>query len=364
MPKCEAADAQTPLTGTAAPSAAPQPLQGSAAFSTFSWKDLTLGLGYSFTLSVLGGRTRFYFSPQHLENEPCKVSASPAGIRTELRDLCSGRIGSRCAQLGGYFSERGPFLGVWFCIISTLGTDFRRRRGISGSGGDWAEREKSRKTLWILSPPNKEAPNVVLRDSPAVLQWIIFKLGFSLLTLGACVKDAQRSEGEGDESERGGRFRQTFPETLEAGVFQVYFCKPRCICCLRGSYTCKCSTTFSFACDLRHSCQQKSPKASYLCVALIQVGCVASSCNCLCDSLPSSLSSFFLSTQVFTFSGTLTASGTCHLTFSWILMHIDFFPFWILFKYRTFQQRLISFPKQSWLFFQRFWNMFVSKKVN
>lgn len=49
---------------------------------------------------------------------------------------------------------------------------------------------------------------------------------------------------------------------------------------------------FSFACNLRHSCQQKSPKASYLCVALIQVGCVGSSCNCLCDSLPSSLSSF------------------------------------------------------------------------
>lgn len=135
--------------------------------------------------------------------------------------------------------------------------------------------------------PNKEAPNVVHRDSPAVLQWINFKLGFSLLTLGACVKDAQRRRRR-RESERGGRFRQTFPESLEAGVFQVYFCKPRCICCLRGSYTCKCSTTVSFACTLRHSCQQKSPKASYLCVALIQVGCVGS-CNCLCDSLPSSL---------------------------------------------------------------------------
>lgn len=45
VPKSVAADAQTPLTGSAAPSAAPQPLQGSAAFSTVFRETKTLVLG-------------------------------------------------------------------------------------------------------------------------------------------------------------------------------------------------------------------------------------------------------------------------------------------------------------------------------
>lgn len=136
--------------------------------------------------------------------------------------------------------------------------DFGERRRLS--------REKREKSSGYFRPPTRKQPNVVPRDSPAVLQWLIFKLGFSLLTPGVCVKDAQRSESEGDERERererGGRFRRTFPESVAAGVFQVYFCKPRCICCHRGSYTCKYSTSLPLARKLWHSYQQKSPKAS------------------------------------------------------------------------------------------------------
>lgn len=99
----------------------------------------------------------FFSPPQHLENDPCKVPESPAGNRTELRDLCSGRIGFRCAELGGYFfREGGPFLGDWFWLLSTLGADFRKRCGISGSGEDRAEQEKRRKAFWILSPPTRK----------------------------------------------------------------------------------------------------------------------------------------------------------------------------------------------------------------
>lgn len=131
-------------------------------------------------------------------------------------DLWSSRIVRK--KLEGYFFwARGFFFFGEFWILSTLGTDLRRRKL-----QDFDDRRRLRKkknNILMDNPPppphNKETPNVALRDSAAaVLQWSILTLGFNLLlTTGGvvCVKRTRKEERKAKrERKRGRRFRQPF----------------------------------------------------------------------------------------------------------------------------------------------------------
>lgn len=148
--------------------------------------------------------------------------------------------------------------------LNSLGTDLRRSCGISVDGGDWAE-EKNLDN----SPPTRKAPNVAPRDSATALQRSILTLGFNLLlTAGVvCVKDAQGSESERE----GGDFANLSRgyKSVEAGVLQVYFCESRCLCCLRGSYTCKCFTS-PFEISHTNSCilTNRSRQTRHICALI------------------------------------------------------------------------------------------------
>lgn len=104
-------------------------------------------------------------------------------------------------------------------LISRLGTDLRRRCVFFKCYFWEVDETEQRRNNLLDNFPDKEAPNVVLRDSAAVVPSTVLTLGSDLLlTPGVvCVKYAQGCETERER----GRFRRPF---LRLNLWkQMYF---------------------------------------------------------------------------------------------------------------------------------------------